>query len=64
MITRAGVKAVASCRGNILTEYLVVLMALAAIWFTSDVLLNATNTYYGGFSAVISGPVLDSDNSD
>lgn len=43
-------------RGSIITEYLVVLIALMAIWFTSDVVLNAMNTYYGGFVNVISAP--------
>lgn len=43
-------------RGSIITEYLVVLIALMAIWFTSDVVLNAMNTYYGGFVNVISEP--------
>ncbi len=44
-----------SC-GSIITEYLVVLIALMVIWFTSDVVLNAMNTYYGGFINVISMP--------
>lgn len=41
-------------RGNILTEYLVVLVALMAIWLTADVMINAMNTYYGNFATVIS----------
>lgn len=40
--------------GNILTEYLVVLVALMAIWLTADVMINAMNTYYGNFAMVIS----------
>lgn len=48
-----------SCRGNIITEYLIVLIALCAIWFTSDVVLNAVKTYYGGFSAVVAQPLSE-----
>lgn len=53
-----------SCRGNVITEYLIVLIALAAIWFTSDVILNAVNTYYGGFSAVIAEPAPQAETND
>lgn len=45
--------------GNIITEYLVVLVALMVIWLTSDVMLNALNTYYGGYVSVISEPTGD-----
>lgn len=41
-------------RGYFITEYLVVLVALMAIWLTADVMLNAVNTYYSNFALVIS----------
>lgn len=41
-------------RGYFITEYLVVLVALMAIWLTADVVLNAVNTYYSNFAVVIS----------
>lgn len=41
-------------RGIAVTEYLVILVALMAIWLTADVVLNAVNTYYSDFTSVIS----------
>lgn len=45
--------------GHFVTEYLVVLIALMAIWLTADVVLNAVNTYYSNFATVIAQTAVE-----